>query len=314
MRSRAQRVEIACDESGYEGEKLVGGVTDVFAHAGVLLAEEDAAGCIEELRRRIRSPATEYKANHVLRSKHRPVLLWLLGPEGPLLGNAQVYLVDKAFFLVDKLVDQLVPDADEQSAALYREGRRALDPDLWAAFLEASNNLLRSKDREAVDDPVDEFFHAVDVLRLASIGSRADDILDRLSQTRPRADAYRADLLNDPFMLPVLDPLMQAIVRVVDYWGVEVSIAHDRQTTLPHDRIVQLQETVSTGRLAELTLRDSFSHPRVQVADFLAGVARKIASDQLKGSDDAELTTLLRPYVDPLSVWADEVSWSRLAP
>ncbi|WP_233223630.1 hypothetical protein [Amycolatopsis sp. BJA-103] len=27
-------LEIACDESGSEGEKLIGGQTDVFAHAG----------------------------------------------------------------------------------------------------------------------------------------------------------------------------------------------------------------------------------------------------------------------------------------
>jgi hypothetical protein len=50
------------------------------------------------------------------------------------------------------------------------------------------------------------------------------------------------------------------------------------------------------------------------VADFLAGVARKIASDQLRGNDDPELTALLRPYVDPLSVWGDAASWARLAP
>jgi hypothetical protein len=81
--------EIACDESGYEGEKLVGGETDVFAHASVLLAAAEAAGCIAELRRRIRSPAQEYKANHLLREKHRPVLLWLLGADGPIRGRAR---------------------------------------------------------------------------------------------------------------------------------------------------------------------------------------------------------------------------------
>lgn len=46
--------EIACDESGYEGNRLVGGVTSVFAHAGVALGLPDAAACVAELRRRIR--------------------------------------------------------------------------------------------------------------------------------------------------------------------------------------------------------------------------------------------------------------------
>jgi hypothetical protein len=82
-------VEIACDESGYEGEKLIGATTDVFARASVRLDTGSAARLMQELRNRIRSPATEYRATHVLRDKHRPVLTWLLGPSGPLRDNAR---------------------------------------------------------------------------------------------------------------------------------------------------------------------------------------------------------------------------------
>ncbi|HEY0470178.1 MAG TPA: hypothetical protein VGD34_00915 [Kribbella sp.] len=255
-------VEIACDESGYEGEKLVGGVTDVFAHAAVTLDEDAAARCIAELRERIRSPATEYKANHVLRSKHRPVLLWLMGSSGPLFGRAQVYLVDKAFFLVSRLAGVLA-DGNVSANDLYAAGRRTGGSG-WDAFLARANDLLRAK------DPI-----------------------------------------------PPLDPLLPAIVRAVEYWGGSgqpVSIAHDRQTTLSDERIKRLKELTPPGALVGIELVESFSHPRVQVADFLAGVARKIASDQLRGNDDPELTALLRPYVDPLSVWGDAASWARLAP
>jgi hypothetical protein len=327
-----QLLEIACDESGYEGERLVGGTTDVFAHGSVLLDEESAADCIQELRNRIRSPATEYKANHVLREKHRPVLLWLLGPSGPLHGNAHVQLVDKAFFLVSKVIDLLVEDVvnpgtgDQPAAILYREGRRSLDPGQWDAFLEAANKLMRSKDREEVGTSVDSFFQAVD--GLAGSGGKADEVLELLSQGRPRAEAFRAQLLDNPEILPVLDPLMPAIVRAVDFWGEgwkPVAIVHDRQNTLPKERIAQLIAMASepghaaaghalTSRLVSLTLLDSFSQPRIQLADFLAGVARKIASDQLHNRDDTELTALLRPYLDSHSIWADDRSWSRLSP
>ncbi|MEU0093938.1 DUF3800 domain-containing protein [Kribbella sp. NPDC006257] len=284
-------VEIACDESGYEGEKLIGGVTDVFAHAAVRLDEESAARCIKELRERIRSPATEYKANHVLRSKHRPVLIWLLGPSGPLLGQAHVQLVDKTFFLISRLVGQR-----ETANTLYAAGASAGGPE-WDAFLAAANTLLRTKEAVA---PIESFDQAVANLNL-----------DGLETLRPPyADQARAALLEDP--LPPLDPLLPAIIRATQLWGDgRVLISHDRQTTLSPDRIAQLKQL---SNLEELELVDSFSHPRVQVADFLAGVARKIASDQLKGTDDAELTTLLRPYVDPLSTWSDHESRSRLTP
>jgi hypothetical protein len=294
---RSALVEIACDESGYEGEKLVGGVTDVFAHVGVRRDEETAAGCIKELRHRIRSPATVYKANHVLRSKHRPVLLWLLGSEGPLLGNAQVYLVDKAFFLVSRLVELLPGQVIAKD--LYTAGRRTGGTE-WEAFLAAANDLLRARD---VPDVIETFYEAL------------VDTAAELKASRPYAEALRARLLEDPRVIPPLDPLMPAIVRAVEYWGSggrSVLVAHDRQTTLSSERISEIKQQTPAGSLAGLQLVDSFSHPRVQVADFLVGVARKIASDQLRGHDDAELTTLLRPYLDPQSIWADEPSWTRL--
>jgi hypothetical protein len=289
-------VEIACDESGYEGEKLVGGVTEVFAHASVRLSEEQAVACVEELRRRIQSPATEYKANHVLRSKHRPVLLWLLGATGPLRGNAQVQLVDKAFFLVSRLTELV---GGEDASGLYAAGRSTGGP-TWAAFLAAANDLLRVRDLPGV---VETFYRSVDELRL-------DRKLTSPLRS-PYAELARARLLEEERVVPPLDPLLPAIARAVEYWsdGGPVVIAHDRQTTLSPERIAWLRRD---ERLAGLELVGSFSNPRVQVADFLAGVARKIASDQLRGDDDAELTALIRPYLDPMSVWSDAASWTRL--
>jgi hypothetical protein len=88
-------------------------------------------------------------------------------------------------------------------------------------------------------------------------------------------------------------------------------MVHDRQTTLSPSRIAYLR-TATSGRLADLRLVDSFYDPRVQLADVLAGVARKIASDELNGRGDPGLTGLLRPYVNRRSIWGDELSWASL--
>jgi hypothetical protein len=91
-------------------------------------------------------------------------------------------LTVRAFFLVGKVVDLLVEDVvhpgtgDHPAAALYSEGRRSLDPEQWNAFLEASNNLMRSKDREDVETSVDSFLQAVDGLA-GSVG-KADGVLE----------------------------------------------------------------------------------------------------------------------------------------
>lgn len=343
MRGQAVTLlEIACDESGYEGEKLIGATTDVFAHASVRLGTESATSCMRELRERIRSPAQEYKANHLLREKHRSALEWLLGASGPLHGNAHVYLVDKAFFVVGRVIDLLVAEvahseavhpwydgrANTAAVTLYREGRRAFGSEQWHAFLVSANNLMRAKDRGDARTSVDAFFQTVDAMRLGGTAGRVDEILGLLWQARPNAVSFRARLLENPEMIPALDPLIPAIVRAVVHWGEDdrpVSIVHDRQNALSEERVARLKEIFSRprrpflghsprGRLTSLTFVDSFSDPRVQIADILAGAARKIASDELNEQGDAALTSLVRPYVDPFSIWGDDRSWSVLGP
>jgi hypothetical protein len=85
-------------------------------------------------------------------------------------------------------------------------------------------------------------FQAVDGLA-GSVG-KADGVLELLSQGRPRAEAFWAQFFDNLEILPVLDdPLMPAIVRAVDYWGADwkpAAIVHDRQNTLPKERLAQL--------------------------------------------------------------------------
>ncbi|MCE7003528.1 DUF3800 domain-containing protein [Kibdelosporangium philippinense] len=239
MRTNGLFVEVACDESGSEGSNLIDAITDVFAHASVLLPMSSAQECILRLRERIRSPALEYKANHLLREKHRAVLLWLLSADGPILGHAAVHLTEKAFFLAHKVVELLEPTKNADT--IYHSGHAALS---------AYNDALRAEHREHLD-------------------------------------------LHVP-----------AIVRAVDLWGADkpVAIVHDRQNLLTPDRIALIKLTLG-DRLADMTFVDSRDDARVQIADFLAGVARRIASDVLNGRGDAELVDALRPYVDPLSIW-----------
>lgn len=119
--------EIACDESGYEGERLIGSTTRLFAHASVGLTEP--AAVLAELRARIRSPATEYKANHLLRPQHRKTLRWFLGESGPVHGRGHVFLLDKAAFVRQAFAEHIggeFPDPRTANELLRVKG----DPDL----------------------------------------------------------------------------------------------------------------------------------------------------------------------------------------
>ncbi|GIF70606.1 hypothetical protein [Asanoa siamensis] len=274
--------EIACDESGYEGQQLVSSPTTVFAHGSVHLSRAAAADCMTELRERIRSPATEYKANHLLRDKHRAVLVWLLGPGGPVHGHAHVHLVDKPFFLVQTLLDQLV-DAPERAATLP-----VTDEPRWRRFLVAGNQLLRT--REPLDPTAaDALFWSIDDLRRTGVPPAADETLALLAKSRGRADEFLDRRRTDPPAFAPVDLLAPAIVRTVAHWG-PVRITHDFQSTLTPARVAWLR--AATPDLVELTLVDSNDDPRVQVADIVAGTVRVIA-----GRADPELTELAGAYV-----------------
>jgi hypothetical protein len=340
--STGQPLEIACDESGLEGENLVSGNTDVLAHASVRIDIDEAAGSVQEIRNRIRSPALEYHANHLLREKHRRVLEWFLSPSGPIYGHAHVQLIDKSFFVVSRLLGVLVGEIAgvegengdrgqhirDSSVMLYREGPFAFGSERWQSFLESSNSLMRVRNRSSqAESPVDSFFRQVDALRSGRNAWQLRDIMEAIRQARPRADEFRTQLLDEPSLIPPLDPLIPAIVRTVVYWsdsGTPILIVHDEHNSLTTDRIDHLMTEFDTprqepfhdsplARMAGLRLVDSRSDARVQLADFLAGVARKISSDELNQRGDSELTELLRPYVDRSSIWGDDRNWSRLA-
>ncbi|MEU6253754.1 hypothetical protein [Streptomyces sp. NPDC047043] len=309
-------LEVGCDESGSDGENLTGGNTDVFAHASVRLPVDSAAGHVQEVRDRIRSPASEYKANHLLREKHRAVLEWLLAPEGPMHGAAHVHLTEKAFFVVDRATDLLLGES-APALVLFREGRRVFGDEQWQEFLEAANQLLRVRNDGEPSQPADVFFRTVDDLRRAHSGTDVAPVLERLAATRSRADSYRAAILAGPTLVPVLNPLLPAILRTAAYWSADgrpVHLVHDRQNMLTPERIAWIEETarLSGIGLDGMRLVQARLDPRVQLADFLAGIARKLASDELNRRADPALTALLRPYVDTASVWGDEAGWALL--
>ncbi|MEU8103958.1 hypothetical protein AB0C18_09550 [Nonomuraea muscovyensis] len=304
---RGTLIEIACDESGSEGEKLIGGNTAVFAHAGVHLSHAAAANGIERVRARAPSPTTEYKSGIIRRSKHREALKWMLGPAGPLLGNAHVLLIDKALFATGRLAGLLAAGPD-LAGFLHREGPRAFGPQRWEAFLAAYTDLLRGRNGRAPATDPGPAFHLLDALLLAAPPGRLHDALGGLQRARAEVEALRERQLagDRPPALPSLDPLIPAIAGAVAHWGAgggPVTIVHDRQTLLTDERIAGLKELLGAS-LAGLRLVDSRTDPRVQVADLLAGAARKIAEDELHGRGDPELTALLRPYVTPASIWA----------
>lgn len=231
---------VYCDESGYEGEKLIDSTKPLFAHASVLMSDAGAAALIAELRARVRSPASSYRANHLLREKHRATLAWFLSPGGPVAGRGSVFLLDKAHWVATRTASLLDIPVETLDHSPY--------------VLAAANDMLRGKDQPGV---VDEFFR-----------------VSGLTEGRERAELFREWLATDRVANSVLDPLVPALVSAVKHWG-PATVVHDRQIMLPERRIELIREQVD-GLLTGLRFVAIESCPQIQVADMLAGTVRAL--------------------------------------
>ncbi len=265
-----------------------------------------------QLRAMIRSPATEYKSGHLLREKHRRALEWFLGPDGPVRHRANAFLVDKTYLLLlafaGRLTRTMGLPVETVAQELYRAAPR------WGSFLGALNDLMRFGQVGAAAS-TETLADLAAALLPGEPPGVTREVLGRLDRDRPALGALlRTADRPDPTLPLAMDPLIPAILRAVDHWGaggVPVSIVHHRHVTLTDARIAQIA-ALRGERLFALRLVNSGADTRVQVADYLAGVARKLASDELAGTADPALTALLRDHVDPCPIWGDPASRARI--
>jgi Protein of unknown function (DUF3800) len=292
-------VEIACDESGFSGTDLLHPTSPVMAHASVDLRVGEAVELIATLRSEFRLSPRELKFGQFLRSAAASDAMECF--VAALRGRSHVHLVDKEYFLVTRVVDLLLAEPSyaagtrltqeqrEAALAVYRV-RHSAGRD-WSMFLAAFVELFRVKRRRWPDPlALDAFFQARDALLRDGLGSQADDVLAGLSRNRVRAVLTRL-FADDPSIPPPLEPMLPALAETVLFWsGNEerrVLVIHDEQSALTAGRLKRLQQVLAGGGetgsapmpaspLAGLLMVDSRDDPRVQAADLLAGMARRL--------------------------------------
>jgi hypothetical protein len=317
-------VEIACDESGFSGTNLLDAATPVFTHASVDLGVDEALELIVAVRSRFRCSLNEFKARQFLRAPQAGEALECL--LASLSGRAHVLLVDKEYFLVTRIVDLFLTEPSYAAGTRLAEGHRPAALTLyragraggrdWNVFLAAFVELVRTKRRHQPDRTVVErFVHSRDLLAGVGLGAEAEGVLDGLSRTRIEAVLTRL-AHDDRSIPPPLEPMLPALAETVLFWSGgqrQVLVIHDEQSALTASRLRRLQQVLTDGAdssaadareagappasvspLAGLVTVDSRDDPRVQVADLLAGVARRWPNIRADG--------LLQPFLSPTSL------------
>ncbi|TFC19720.1 hypothetical protein E3O19_01800 [Cryobacterium algoritolerans] len=330
-------LDISCDESGNDGERLVDGSGTVFSHGSHDLSLEEASEIMDWLRSETRSQAPEFKFKQLARHCDPELLSELF--EERLANRAHVNLSEKTYMVVGKVVDLLVEElahslgmnlyaggkARAMALRFYREGGRALGTVGWMELLRAFNSLMRvNADKNGNKTTIEEFFKVVDTSRGNSKRLNVTTVLDLVFAARVHAEEFQEQLSDSA--LPALDPLPTSLAQIARFWHESsdrpIRVRHDVSPALRPETVdalvfsprnpgefVRLAPPVP---LVEIVQVISESDPRIQVADLIAGFGAKVAMNALENSASPEDLRLLHPFLDQNSLWGDELSWKRM--
>ncbi|MFF3354156.1 DUF3800 domain-containing protein [Streptomyces sp. NPDC002917] len=289
---------VACDESGWDGEQLIGR-GPYFVYAAVAVDDAEATLIVEQLRAQTRAQAPELKFKEFKgRSARREALRRLWGEGGALEGRCWAFVFEKEYAAVAKVIDLLLEEqahaagidlyadnrARELARTLRQHGRRALGDQgferLMTAFVAFASVRGRGDEQARTN-----FFARVEDAWASSTRRNVTDILMTLRTTQPQAET----LHDGAGPHPMLELLVSSVAQAARRWGAQlgpVSVLTDEQTALTDDGLDNIAKVVRNGwgatpssrqrpvDLRALVRGTSADHPSIQLADLLAGAVR----------------------------------------
>ncbi|GAB2574385.1 hypothetical protein Aab01nite_15730 [Paractinoplanes abujensis] len=311
-------VRIACDESGFSGTNLLHPGMPTITHASVDLSAAEAADLLVRLG--AGSASRELKSGQFLRAGREDrfqealrgrALVHVINKRFFLVTRIVDFLLYEPSYAAGTRLTQAQRPAAVALARVVRES-----PGLLPAFAD----LVRTKRRRPASETVQRFLAAaapvveVEPARVWALAARLDDddreippplepLLPALAETvlswsaneparagtgpwgsgdgSPHAGAVLSGSGNEPRPpTPVGVAPANGERRVL--------VTHDEQSALTADRLARLQRALAgadgVSPLAGFVMADSRDDPRIQVADLLAGVARRL------GVEDSLLT------------------------
>lgn len=326
-----QPLVVACDESGNDGENLLTGGSPVFVHASTILDRAMAADIMAEVRARTRSRRVELKSSTLLQPKNETTARWLLElPE--LESRVSLHFTDKRHFLVTKLFDATIEErAHSLGLDLYADGAALCGANIlsitgpgvygeqWEALLVAFQGFLRSKSVPEGSESLAALDSRLVAMLRSGKGAPRDFFLFQIHAGIEHLRHLSPLQLGEGIdhRLRTLDPLIPAVGAAVAYWsgqsGRSIEMLHDSAKELTPAQVAAIRNALASpeivaphraGREVDLTgvtLVDSKVEERVQVADLLAGLGRRVFEKERAGGTHP-LTAAVEPYMSKLSI------------
>lgn len=340
-----QRVEIVCDESGWEGENVTGAAHRVLCHGSTDLKWAEAESLLAEIRQKFQIRGQEVKARRCLQTRERQkILIEQLSRFGLRQGRMHAYVVDKSYFVAAKFIDELVEEkaksedrdiysdgtAQRLAADLFTYARHGLQREEWNYLRDLFVQFARVKSRRAPRPRASELSKLLHQARENSTDPRLTNVLDQICDADEYLPLMKVDLEENGF--PSFDPLAPAVAETARHWVVEkrirISLVHDRQSVFTLPRVATLQDVVGASIFCEICGRvpwnaqeqamakdfvdfrmvDSRHDPRVQVADLVAGLGRVLAQEAIESKEAQHLEPICEsvyPMFGRNALWGD---------
>ncbi|MFC8285969.1 hypothetical protein [Streptomyces cyaneofuscatus] len=326
---------VALDESGWDGDQLYGQQRSRYLSIGtVAISDDEAAPIVEEIRTATRLQAAEVKFSKGFtgprHSPRRAVLATMLAPGGALHERASVYLVDKHYFIVGKLIDLFIEEkeakqgrdirntdrARQMARSLFAEGPRALGPELFGRLLSTTVAFAAAKNHDQ-SVTVEDFHNLVEEAWTQSRRRKVTEALAALRTTKEEAAEYLQEAHGpDAALGQSLEPLIPATAAIIANRSKElgrVNFLLDDQRAMTDANLDRIEDE-ARGRtlpefrylsygvhLGELVRGKSQDHPSLQLADLVSGAGFAVAERYDGQSNPAgdDLYEAVVPLIDP---------------
>jgi hypothetical protein len=297
---------IYCDEAGYTGDDLRQEIQPYFSYAGVALDSEEAAEIIKEIKKLVRTQASEFKGKHLYVHSNGLQGIELLVKR--LDGRAAFIVHDKAYALGAKFFEYaLEPALSANNNFFYRTNFHRFIANLMYLFLKSGDTdaetvlthftqMMRRKSREVEglfanslrlsNDPRSIITDIMRIVRSPEVQAAVEDELESISDEHGHVK-WMLDLCvtSATSLLRHLSAQYGKLIVTLDDSKPLVASAH-ALNALGSGPLIPLPKEWGDGlpfnfELAEpIRFASSAAEPGLQLADMVASIAALAMRDK----------------------------------
>lgn len=316
---------IYCDESGFTGYNLLDAAQPIFVVASAAIEEQRAAEILAEAFPGYQGP--EFKFKNIWNGKHRAGLLRFVADLAAFEDLAFIYMIDKPFAVLTKIVDFLIePYITDAGYDFYDEGfcwkytnyihfglTTFAPPELLGALLTNYQRFSRNPSEESL---------AALASQLKMMATSAEEQLRIFFEQMELGARLFTKYHNLATFRETNELQSTTMIAIVSHWrqrySEDFAVVHDASSNflrgrevwerITNNNVPRQRHRLGDGSYVEFPLRivstrsvNSIESRAVQFCDILAGVGARYFDPRTAGSDREFMDSLVKAGLKHIS-------------